>query len=100
MAREKAAAAEKVRQDTERRAFQSAGFQYKPSPAPSSNIALAPAPAPAPTPGSAQEKAMLYEGFVETTGADLANNGVGGLKKMLQKIRDAGGGMLFVDEVR
>ncbi|CAN0298439.1 unnamed protein product, partial [Hapterophycus canaliculatus] len=36
--------------------------------------------------------------FVETTGADLANKGVRGVKEMLDKIREAGGGVLFVDE--
>lgn len=37
---------------------------------------------------------------METTGAALADKGVGGLKEMLEKIRKAGGGVLFVDEVR
>lgn len=90
-AKKKADAAEKARQDAERRAFQSAGLPYTPS-----------TPAPAATSSSSvgSSAAAGTAGFVETTGADLANKGVGGLKGMLDKIREAGGGVLFVDEVR
>ncbi|KAJ2902248.1 stage V sporulation protein K [Zalerion maritima] len=36
--------------------------------------------------------------FEETTGASLANEGVSGCKKLLEKILNNGGGVLFVDE--
>lgn len=36
--------------------------------------------------------------FVETTGADLANEGVSGCKKKLEAIQNKGGGALFIDE--
>ncbi|KAK4899868.1 hypothetical protein LTR49_027565 [Elasticomyces elasticus] len=36
--------------------------------------------------------------FVETTGAKLANEGVQGCKKILDDIKKAGGGALFIDE--
>lgn len=38
------------------------------------------------------------DAFVETTGSRLANDGVAGVKKHLQKIDNAGGGAFFVDE--
>lgn len=36
--------------------------------------------------------------FEETTGAKLANGGVGGCEKLVQKILNDGGGILFIDE--
>ncbi|KAJ1326606.1 helicase required for RNAi-mediated heterochromatin assembly 1 [Microdochium nivale] len=36
--------------------------------------------------------------FEETTGAKLANGGVGGCEKLIQKILNDGGGVLFIDE--
>lgn len=36
--------------------------------------------------------------FVETTGSKLANEGVPGAKKMLEKVIEDGGGTIFVDE--
>ena len=39
------------------------------------------------------------QGFVETTGAALADCGTKSLQGMLEKIENAGGGVLFVDEV-
>lgn len=36
--------------------------------------------------------------FVETTGASLANEGIPGVHKILDKIHKAGGGAIFVDE--
>lgn len=87
-AKKRADVAEKARQDAERRAFQSAGLPY------TEGAARASAPASAAGHGTATD------GFVETTGAALADKGVAGLREMLEKIRKAGGGVLFVDEVR
>lgn len=36
--------------------------------------------------------------FIETTGAALANDGVKGAKDIMEKLKNAGGGALFVDE--
>lgn len=100
-AKKKADAAEKAKQDAERRAFQSAGLPYTPSAArASAPTSTAGAAAPSASAGSAGSAAAAADGFVETTGAALADEGVDGLKKMLKKIRKAGGGVLFVDEVR
>lgn len=99
-AKKKADDAEKARQETERRAYASAGIPYNPpkAPSPRGPAPGAPVPTPAPIPGSAAAKART-EGFVETTGAHLADNGARGLRDILAKIRTAGGGVLFVDEV-
>lgn len=86
-AKEKADAAEKASQEAERRAFQSAGLQFTPR-SPARQMSLSAAAKPSPS------------GLVETTGADLANEGVGGLKAMLEQIRKAGGGVLLVEEVK
>jgi len=86
----KADAAEAARQDAERRAFQSAGLPYTQSAAKK---------APAPAAVAAASLGSWPSGFVETTGAALADNGVRGLKGILDKIRQVGGGVLFVDEV-
>lgn len=88
-AKKKADAAEKARRDDDRRAFESAGLAYTPPTRPR-QTSLPPAGKTTPT---------LPSGFVETTGADLAEKGVRGLKAMLDNIRKAGGGVLFVDEV-
>lgn len=90
----KAAAAEQARQDAERRAFQSAGLPYNLRNTAASAAVNPPAPAT-----SAAAAASPTSGFVETTGADLADKGVRGLKEILEKIKKAGGGVLFVDEV-
>lgn len=97
-AKKNADAAEKARQDAERRAFQSVGLPYTQSAA----RAGAGTSTPTATSASARlaESTAATAGFVETTGADLADKGVRGLKDMLKKIREAGGGVLFVDEVR
>lgn len=88
-AKEKADAAKKASEDTERRAFESAGLSYTPPPRTEQG-----------SPSVAGKTTLsLPSGFVETTGADLAREGVRGLKDMLEKIRKAGGGVLFVDEV-
>jgi SpoVK/Ycf46/Vps4 family AAA+-type ATPase len=42
--------------------------------------------------------ALPGDEFVETTGAKLANEGVQGCKKILDSIKKAGGGALFIDE--
>ncbi|KAK3616698.1 hypothetical protein LTR22_026978, partial [Elasticomyces elasticus] len=42
--------------------------------------------------------ALPGDEFVETTGAKLANEGVQGWKKILDDIKKAGGGALFIDE--
>ena len=42
--------------------------------------------------------ALPGDEFVETTGAKLANEGVQGCKKILDDIKKAGGGALFIDE--
>lgn len=42
--------------------------------------------------------ALPGSAFVETTGARLANEGIGGAKKRLEEILGAGGGVLFLDE--
>lgn len=94
-AKKKTDDAERARQDAERRAFQAAGLPYTQS------AARANAPTSTSTGGSAAPSASAaVDGFVETTGAALADKGVAGLKEMLEKIRKAGGGVLFVDEVR
>lgn len=101
--KKKADAAKKAQEDAIRQACRSVGLTYDPRKAPPKNPVQAPAPAPIPAPSPALQataaKGMQLQGFVETTGADLADNGVGGLKDMLEKIRTAGGGVLFVDEV-
>lgn len=94
-AKKKADAAEKARQDAERRAFQSAGLPYTESAA----RASAPTAGSGTASPSASAGSAAKDGFVETTGAALADKGVAGLKEMLEKIRKAGGGVLFVDEV-
>ncbi|EQL01670.1 CbxX/CfqX [Ophiocordyceps sinensis CO18] len=42
--------------------------------------------------------AVPGEVFQETTGAKLANDGVSAAEKMLEEIKDNGGGVLFIDE--
>ncbi|CAK9210253.1 unnamed protein product [Sphagnum troendelagicum] len=42
--------------------------------------------------------ALSGTAFRETSGADLVNEGVDGLKKLLKDISDGGGGVLFIDE--
>ncbi|KFA80339.1 hypothetical protein S40288_08438 [Stachybotrys chartarum IBT 40288] len=42
--------------------------------------------------------AIPGETFEETTGSKLASNGVPGCEKLLEKIKDDGGGVLFIDE--
>lgn len=96
-AKKKADDEEKARQDAERRAFESAGLPYTRSAAKAGAGVSTPTAASASSSLAGSPAAML--GFVETTGADLADNGVRGLKDMLEKIRKAGGGVLFVDEV-
>lgn len=93
-AKKKADAAEKARQDAERRAFQSAGLPYTAQQQQNPPATTRPSASSATT-----TTAASAAGFVESIGADLADNGVGGLKGMLKKIREAGGGVLFVDEV-
>lgn len=88
-AKETANAAEKASQAVERRAFQSAGLSYTPPPWTEQGSPSA----------TGKTTPSLPSGFVETTGADLAEKGVRGLKEMLEDIRKAGGGVLFVDEV-
>lgn len=99
-AKKRADAAEKARQDAERRAFQSAGLPYTEGAARASAPASAAGPGTATPSASAGSAAAATDGFVETTGAALADKGVAGLREMLEKIRKAGGGVLFVDEVR
>lgn len=41
---------------------------------------------------------MPGSGFEETTGSKLANGGVSACEKLLEKLKDGGGGVLFVDE--
>lgn len=94
-AKKKADAAEKAKQDQERRLFQSAGLPYNAQ----NPTSMGGAPAQAPAPPASSAAASAATGFVETTGADLADQGVAGLKGMLKKIKNAGGGVLFVDEV-
>ncbi|CAN0163486.1 unnamed protein product, partial [Ectocarpus sp. 4 AP-2014] len=94
-AKKKADDTEKARQDAERRAFQSAGLPYT---AQQQQLQNPPATPRAPASSTTTATAASAAGFVETTGADLADNGVGGLKGMLKKIREVGGGVLFVDE--
>lgn len=97
-AKKKADDAEKARQDAERRAFQSAGLPYT-AQQQQQQQQNPPATPRASASSTTTAAAASVAGFVETTGADLADNGVGGLKDMLKKIREAGGGVLFVDEV-
>lgn len=92
-AKRQADEAEKARKDRERQMFQAAGLPYNPT----SNSSVSQG-TPASSLRSSTNQAL--SGFVETTGADLADKGVRGLKEMLTKIRTAGGGVLFVDEVR
>ncbi|CAM9360644.1 unnamed protein product [Ectocarpus sp. 12 AP-2014] len=96
-AKKKADDAEKARQDAERRAFQSAGLPYT-AQQQQQQLQNPPATPRASASSTTTAAAASATGFVETTGADLADNGVGGLKDMLKKIREAGGGVLFVDE--
>ncbi|KAK7426670.1 hypothetical protein QQZ08_006848 [Neonectria magnoliae] len=42
--------------------------------------------------------AIAGNAFVETTGSKLASGGVPGCEKQLETIKDAGGGVLFIDE--
>ncbi|CAK4032789.1 nfx1-type zinc finger-containing 1 [Lecanosticta acicola] len=42
--------------------------------------------------------ALPGDHFAETTGAKLANDGVKGCEKLLETIKNAGGGALFIDE--
>lgn len=108
-ARKKAAAAEQLRIENERKAFRAAGLPYtSPSPAnagagaaPTTTTVGALAANSGSTAGAGASGAASSKGagFVETTGADLADCGTKGLKGMLEKIKDAGGGVLFVDEV-
>lgn len=83
----------KARKERERQMFQAAGLPYNPM----SNSAVTQG---TPAPSLRSSTQQVLSGFVETTGADLADKGVRGLKEMLQEIRTAGGGVLFVDEVR
>lgn len=85
--------AEKARKERECQMFQAAGLPYNPT-----SKASVRQGTPAPSLLSSTQQAL--SGFVETTGADLADKGVPGLKEMLKTIRTAGGGVLFVDEVR
>lgn len=103
-ATKKANAAEKAKRDAERRAFQSAGLPYTESTArasaPTFSTAGSGTAASSATSAGSSRSVAATDGFVETTGAALADKGVAGLKEMLEKIRKAGGGVLFVDEVR
>lgn len=89
--RRDAAAAEKAKQDAERQTFERAGLPYHPASATASKTT---------SPAAVAPSKSRKSGFVETTGADLADKGVGGLKEILFDIKKAGGGVLFVDEVR
>ncbi|KAK7402704.1 hypothetical protein QQX98_011526 [Neonectria punicea] len=42
--------------------------------------------------------AIAGNAFIETTGSKLASGGVPGCEKQLETIKDAGGGVLFIDE--
>ncbi|KAG8424327.1 hypothetical protein J3458_001129 [Metarhizium acridum] len=42
--------------------------------------------------------ALPGDGFKETSGSKLANMGVSGCEKLLEDLRDNGGGVLFIDE--
>lgn len=42
--------------------------------------------------------ALPGSAFVETTGSRLASDGVAGIKKHIQEIQNAGGGVIFLDE--
>lgn len=97
--KKKAEEDQKAKDAANRRIVESAGLQYTPPPPPPYNPPQAPAPSTIPSPGPAAAKAERLKGFVETTGADLEDQGVGGLKEMLARIYSAGGGVLFVDEV-
>jgi hypothetical protein len=43
-------------------------------------------------------KVLPGQEFVETTGAKLVHEGVGGIKKLVEHVLAAGGGSIFVDE--
>lgn len=110
-ARKKAADKEKLRVENERKAFQAAGLPYNgnnnnnnPPPATaggatSSTTTVGTLAANSGSAAGAGAATSKGKGFVETTGAALADCGTKGLKDMLENIKSAGGGVLFVDEV-